>query len=155
MSGGSTQAMGFTVEHLHHRRRRDALNPYFSHGNILRLEDRITKQVRKLCKRFEDSCVADTPVNLTVAYLALTMDIITTYALGRSSSLLDKEFSHQWKDTITAIMRSTALMNHFNWLQTLLDLLPTFIAKQLPQMSPIFELRKVVYSDHDPSDPLL
>ena len=142
-SGDSAKAMGFTLKHHHHRLRREALNPYFSKANVLRLEDRVTRCVGKLCVRFERYKASQEPVNLTVAYLALTMDIIATYSFGQSSNMLEKEFSSKWKDTITVIMQNTSVINHFPWLPRLMDNFPTFLAKGLPDLSALTDLKKV------------
>ncbi|KAF4626138.1 hypothetical protein G7Y89_g12019 [Cudoniella acicularis] len=141
-SGDSAQAMGFTIKHQHHRLRREALNPYFSKLSVLRLESRINDHVRRLCGRLEEYRLSQQPVNLTLAYLALTMDIITDYSFGKSSDMLEKKFTAKWKDTIAIIMRNTSVINHFSWLPRLMDKAPAFLAKALADVSALLDLKK-------------
>ena len=133
--------MGFTIKHEHHRPRREALNLYFSKGRVLRLENRIQQKVERLCARLVEYRASGQPVNLTAAYLSLTMDIITSYCFGSCSDMLDQDFTTKWKDTITTIMKNTAVFNHFSWMPKLLDLLPCCVAKWLPDISVLLNLK--------------
>lgn len=134
--------MGFTLKHHHHRIRREALNPYFSKGNVLRLEDRIKKRIYKLSERIDSFADSQEPVNLTVAYLALTMDVITDYCFGKGSGMLEQEFTTKWKDTITTVMQNTSVINHFRWLPWLMENTPHFLATKLPDLSALLDLKK-------------
>jgi len=138
--------MGFTVKHHHHRLRREVLNPYFSKANVLRLEDRIKQCVNRLCERLDEYRVSQKPVNLTVAYLALSTDVITAYSFRKSLDMLEKPFSSQWKDTITLLMQNTSFINQFSWLPRLVNTLPAFLLNRLPGLpglSAFNDLKKV------------
>jgi hypothetical protein len=74
------------------------LNSLVSKCNILIFEGTIRKVVDHLCERIPDYRDANKTINLTNAYLAMTMDIATAYAFGRSSALLSQEkFSQKWR----------------------------------------------------------
>jgi cytochrome P450 len=142
-SGNSAQAMGFTVDHWHHRERREPINPHFSKRNVSRLESLIRLKVEQLCERLEEYSASRQPVNLTVCYLAFTMDVITTYSFGKSSNLLENELNTRWKDTITSIMKSTSVLNHFSWIPKVMDLLPEYLISGFMDMAVLIKLKMV------------
>jgi hypothetical protein len=147
-SGDSAQAMGFTVSHDLHRMRRTAVDYFFSTRSVTQLEHVVQGKIGRLCERIEEFKSKKTPLNLTVAFLALTMDIIETYSFGCSSDLLDlPEFSPEWRDTITAVMSKTALMNHFGWIPKLVRLIPeSVLEKQEPAVAKMNSLKRVCFS---------
>jgi cytochrome P450 len=105
--------MGFTVPHELHRKRRQAVDHFFSTQSVAKLEDTIRQKIEKLCGRIEEYGQAGKPINLTETFLALTMDIIESYSFGVSSNILEHPtFSSEWGTTITGIMSKTALLNH-------------------------------------------
>ncbi|KAF1948662.1 putative cytochrome P450 [Byssothecium circinans] len=136
-SGDSAQAMGFTVSHNLHRMRRTAVDHFFSTRSVAQLEHVVQERIQRLCERIEEFKNKQTPLNLTVAFLALTMDVIETYSFGVSSNLLDlPEFSPEWRDTITAVMSKTALMNHFGWIPKIVKMIPqSVLEKQEPAIA--------------------
>jgi len=82
----SAHGSGFsTVPHDLHRLRRGVLNPYFSKGNILRLEPVILERIEKLSKRLADAAAREEIVRLDVAFRALTTDTILEYAFGQDT----------------------------------------------------------------------
>ena len=144
-SGDSAQAMGFTVSHDLHRMRRTAVDYFFSTRSVAQLEHVVHERIQKLCERIEEFKTKQVPLNLTVAFLALTMDVIETYSFGVSSNLLElPEFSPEWRDTITAVMSKTALMNHFGWIPKLVQLIPeSVLEKQEPAIAKMNGLKRV------------
>jgi hypothetical protein len=144
-SGDSAQAMGFTVSHDLHRKRRQTLDSFFSTQSVKKLEGVVQDKIDKLCDRLDDYKKAETPVNLTLAFLALTMDIIETYSFGQSSNLLGlPEFSIEWRNTITGIMSKTSLLNHCGWIPTIIHLFPeAFIEKLEPSLAMMNGLKRV------------
>lgn len=63
-------ATGFTVEHTHHRLRRDALAPFFSKRNTVALESNIKDYIDRLCAKMAEHHALKQPFNLTVGSLA-------------------------------------------------------------------------------------
>jgi hypothetical protein len=58
-------AIGATVSHDLHRKRRDAISPFFSKRNVLYLEPVITQKVEQLCQLINKHAVEKTPINLS------------------------------------------------------------------------------------------
>ncbi|RAH57400.1 cytochrome P450 [Aspergillus piperis CBS 112811] len=130
-------ATGFTVEHAHHRMRRDALAPFFSKRNTLGLEDSIKACVDQLCANIARAHAAQEPFNLTLGSIATTMDVLTSYSFGQPFGLLaDEALATQWRDTVFHIMRALPIVRAFPLLVRLVDLLPPIISKWItPDLS--------------------
>ncbi|KAL8696123.1 MAG: hypothetical protein Q9224_002960, partial [Gallowayella concinna] len=85
-------AFAFTaLNHDEHQQRRQPWNSFFTKTAVNSLEARITTQIDKLSSRIEEFASSGKILPISVAYSAMTMDIITEYALGRSYGLLDHE----------------------------------------------------------------
>ena len=137
--------MGFTVSHDLHRIRRAAIDPYFSKRSVLKLESVIDAKIARLCEVIESFREKREPMNLTNCLLATTTDIITEYAFADCHNLLDsEELSNKWEDTITCIMKNTALINHYGWLPRVMESVPRGISQLATiDISMIAELRAV------------
>lgn len=85
---GST---AFTADHDLHRKRRAAMGPHFSKRSIQSLEPLIMEKVSKLVDRFREVAGSGKIVNMSAAYAALTMDVISRYSFGQSMGNLEKE----------------------------------------------------------------
>ena len=144
-SPDSDNATGFTVDHELHRLRREALSPFFSKRNVTSLESRIKAKIEFLCQRLDEYVVSHNPVNLTVASLALTMDILTEYAFAEDFGLLKQDdFNVKWKDTILSIMQALPTVRHFKWFLRLVTALPPSLARLVaPDMSQLVEWKEV------------
>ena len=142
---GTSSGMFATVPHDLHRLRRGALNPYFSKQSVARLVPVILSRVDTLCQRLREAQSSGNPVNLSVAYSALTADIITKYSFGKSYGyLLKPDFASEFY----AILLRSGFVGHvikqFGWLSPLMDALPTWlVALMSPEMTPLIHLRNV------------
>ena len=85
---GST---AFTADHDLHRKRRAAMGPHFSKRSIQSLEPLIMEKVSKLVDRVREVAGSGKIVNMSAAYAALTMDVISRYSFGQSMGNLEKE----------------------------------------------------------------
>lgn len=63
-------SLGGTVQHDLHRKRREALNPFFSRRSVQGLGPMICAKVELLCKRLDDHVKSQIPVNLSDVYFA-------------------------------------------------------------------------------------
>jgi len=70
-SGLPQSAFG-TPEHNLHRRRRAALNPYFSKAKVRILQPRIESGLNNLLARFREFQESGEPMTVSLAYAALT-----------------------------------------------------------------------------------
>ena len=128
-----------TVQHDHHRVRRGALSPFFSKKSISAIEPLIQSKVDLLCTALgeyapggTDEGRAGKEVELGVAYMSLTLDIISHYAFGKSYGLLELPgFSQKWKDVVEKVMESFALVRNLPWVPELLKKLPMPITKMI------------------------
>jgi len=123
-SSGRKSIFGTVSQDLH-RVRRSALNPFFSKRSITAIGPLIQDKVDKLCTSLSTYVNGERPANLSIAYLSLTIDVISQYAFGKSYGLVDRpEFSPLWYDMTTHIMESHAQVRHFPWLEGLVKSLP-------------------------------
>ena len=67
------------VPHGHHRLRRRTLNPFFSKKSITSIETLIQDKVDKLCIVLSNYANTEEPVELGLAHVALSLDIISHY----------------------------------------------------------------------------
>ena len=73
-----------SVHNEDHRRRRAALNPFFSRKKVLELEDIVHDKADKLCRILQNNKDADKPTNIDAAFRAISVDVVTDYAFGES-----------------------------------------------------------------------
>ena len=109
------------------------------------LESRIKAKIELLCQRLEGHIVSQDPFNLTVASLALTMDILTDYAFAEDFGLLkQKDFNVKWRDTILSIMQALPTVRHFKWFLRIVTALPESLARLVaPDLSQLIEWKQV------------
>ena len=67
-------AIGTTIKNDLHRKRREALNPFFNKKSVMGLESVIGQKVKQLCRLMEDHSKQQTPVNLSDVYFAFAYD---------------------------------------------------------------------------------
>ena len=144
-SGNSALAMGFTVSHELHRLRRGALDPYYSKSNVLKDSSIIEDKAQKFCALIETCVSSGQTLNLTDALVATTTDIISIFAFNDCFNLLDSgELTAKWRRTVTSVMKSTALTNHFGWIPHVVRNLPKCISRFIaPDLNLVFEYKSV------------
>ncbi|KAL8675836.1 MAG: hypothetical protein Q9224_002309, partial [Gallowayella concinna] len=74
-----------------HRLRRLPLAPYFSKKSVAEMSRFIEERLNVLCRRIRDCQTKSTPMPLGLGYVALTTDIISSYALADCYHLLERE----------------------------------------------------------------
>jgi len=63
-----SEATGATISHDFHRRRREALNPFFSKKSVMAFESLIQQKVAKFQDLLNHHAQHQTPINLSDAY---------------------------------------------------------------------------------------
>ena len=102
-----------TVPHDHRRLRRGTLNPFFSKKSVTSIETLIQDKVDKLCIALSNYADTGEPVELGLAYMALSLEIISHYAFGKYFGLVEQPgFSPLWKDVVTMTMESFSLLQN-------------------------------------------
>ncbi|KAL5325161.1 hypothetical protein ACEPPN_006284 [Leptodophora sp. 'Broadleaf-Isolate-01'] len=141
---GNPKSNFSTVDHHHHRLRRQPQNPFFSKASILRLEPIINGMIDKLCTRMDIFKKSGEPMPLDLAYRCLTTDIVTRYALNKSWDYLDSDdFSPKWFQTIKATAEMGHLIKQANWILPVVRALPDSIMSRLsPDMMLILDWQR-------------
>ena len=124
-------SIGATVDHSVHRMRRDAFSSFWSRANISALEPMINDKVDLLCNRLT---AAPGVINLSDAFMALTVDVIGQFAFGKDYAYLRRDdLGGQWRKDLTSMMRNTKVLAHFYFLTKVLNWLPEkFVFKHAP-----------------------
>jgi hypothetical protein len=134
-----------------HKRRREALTPFFSKRNVLHLEPLITGKVEQLCQLIAKHAADKTPINLSDAFFAFSNEYgLILYSGGimliDDSVVTNFLFAHQTDiladEAQAAILRHNSyellmginINKHFPWLPDFLESLPLSISK--PMMPP-------------------
>jgi cytochrome P450 len=80
------------------------------------------------------------------AFMALTMDIITTYVYGKSYDHLNHpDFNLEWKDAIMASFATASLIRLFPWILNILKMMPDSSVKaSAPAMGLLIEWQNKV-----------
>ncbi|TVY25710.1 Cyrochrome P450 monooxygenase [Lachnellula hyalina] len=121
-----------TIDHQHHRLRRQPLSPFFSKQSILRLEPTISSMVEKLSSRIAEFKRSGQPMPLRLSFACLSTDIVHLYAFNIYSNHLDsQDFSPKWNETIASVSKVTTFMKHFPWLYKVFQRLPQWITSAI------------------------
>jgi cytochrome P450 len=127
-AGESTFATGSAELH---RLRRSAMNPFFSKASISSRFPVVQQAVKRLCERLDD-CIQTGQVILTkLPFIALTNDVISLFAFGKSYGTLEEpDFGAYWKEIFATGIRMPPAIRIFPPLRLML-LLPTWVAIRL------------------------
>jgi cytochrome P450 len=144
MMAGAPRSAFSTVEHDVHRMRRGALNPFFAKRSVVHLEPRIQDRVTTLCDRLAECLTSGEVVRLDVAFMALTMDVITEYCYGTSYNYIaEPDFKLEWKESMATLFEGAALRRAAPWLTTFLQKFPDeYIVNLMPQMGILIRWQK-------------
>ena len=81
----------------------------------------IKEKVERLCQRLDEFATSQEPINLSVTFVALTVDIISQCCYADSFNYLGTtDFTPAWRETVIRRMKSMKLISHFPILLTLL-----------------------------------
>ena len=105
----------------------------------------ISYMVEKLCRRIGECRKSGEPMPMRQAYMCLTTDIITLYALNRSWNHLDSpDFSPFWVETLKNTVEVASLVKYFPWILPLTQALPMSVIKAInPGMAMLFDYQHV------------
>ncbi|KAL8715238.1 MAG: hypothetical protein Q9220_001196 [cf. Caloplaca sp. 1 TL-2023] len=131
-----------TVQHEAHRRLRAPLAPFFSKKSISGMTGLIHERLGVLCHRIHEFKVSRRPMPLGLAFVALTADIVSTYALIRRLHLVEREdFSVDHHHMLVNFNTSCHLLKHFPWFFRMMQKMPHRIASWLdPELALMFSL---------------
>lgn len=126
--------------------RRKAANPFFAHANILRFEPTMKLMLGKLCARIEEYRQSNgMRMNMRLAYMCFTTDVITSFALNHSWNFLDaKDFNPWWWETTQSTAAMTKWAKQFPWLFPIMQNLPGFIVATMnPSLILVLNMQRV------------
>jgi Cytochrome P450 len=121
-----------TVEHEIRRKRRGAMNAFFSkvsiESNVLIIQDKISK----MCKRLDALCGTKQVQDLEAIYLALTTDVLTQCSYGWTYDYLDyPDFAMTWKLVSAGGRQSAAIVRSFPLIDKIVRCMPLEVAVKL------------------------
>ncbi|KAL4895476.1 cytochrome P450 [Aspergillus ambiguus] len=134
-----------TIDHSHHRLRRETLNPFFSKRAVLGLEHIIHDKVEKVRVALRRAYKNKTVVSLDGIFAALTADVISHYTYGESIGILESE---DLKNDFREAVNGASLMCHYTrfvpGVTTILDLIPGVIKWLQPGTKALFNLKDMI-----------
>lgn len=137
--------------------RRDLLMPMFSRRSILQLEDTIKKRVGRLVDRLSAFSL-NTPVDLTAAFKSVAVDLISDYCTANPLGAMDHPtFHHPLVDGIEDSLKGFWYLNHFPFLRTAMNYVPTWIMHRINPSMAAFQIsadvatKFIAAADADPS----
>ncbi|CAG8956484.1 hypothetical protein HYFRA_00003870 [Hymenoscyphus fraxineus] len=126
--GGVGASAGFDL----HKKRRDALTPFFSKRNVTFLEPLITKKVNHLCDVIQKHADTSTPVNLSDVFFAFSNDVVVNFLFAHEVNLLaDIELAAKQRKNSNELLLGINMNKHFPWIPDFLEALPLFISKPI------------------------
>ncbi|KAJ5091969.1 hypothetical protein NUU61_006839 [Penicillium alfredii] len=142
---GAPYSLVATIDHDHHRQRRNFLNNYFSKRSVASLTPLIHEKVDQLIRRFEDAFRKRTVLHLQLDFAALTADVITQYSFGWSHGYLDDTNSLRSNDLVDAVngvMTMFHINRFFPFLITIFRAAPPAVLRWLqPCMADLFDVK--------------
>lgn len=134
-----------TVQHDVHRRRRNALNSFFSGASVRRLEPIIENHMHRMLLRMQRSGKYGEVVELHHMFKACASDIITLYAFGDSFHFMDEDdYGRPYFQAGEEFTSMTHVFGAFPWLFTLALSTPGWLIKYLkPKMTEFVDRKEV------------
>ncbi|KAL9623137.1 MAG: hypothetical protein Q9204_007976, partial [Flavoplaca sp. TL-2023a] len=134
-----------------HRHRRLPLAPYFSKKSVAEMSGDIEERLKILCKRMSDSSTTGNPMPLGLAFVALTTDIISKYALADCYHLLERDdLGADYHQLLVGFVHSCHFIKHFTWLYNFIQGLPDPVVLWLqPSLRLAFKIMNNMEKDVD------
>ncbi|KAK1963382.1 trichodiene oxygenase [Colletotrichum sublineola] len=117
-----------TVDHDLHRRRRGAMNKFFSRAQMFKLEPKVHALAQRLCdKLLAGAGDPDKVVPLTEAYSCFTSDVVSQYCFGEAFGFLDREtWTPNFREAVYGQLNHIFIFRFFPWLKAILLVGPMF-----------------------------
>ncbi|OCL12778.1 cytochrome P450 [Glonium stellatum] len=143
--GSAPESAFATSDHDLHRKRRAALNPYFSKTKVRSLQPVIEERAEALCKILEEFQSTGEIMKATLGFAAATNDIAMQYAFGRSENRVEApDFDPSFHDASVSGISVAHLSKHFPWILNLMMSLPDKASIVMnPNMFSFIKLKRV------------
>ncbi|KAI1131766.1 cytochrome P450 [Nemania abortiva] len=137
---GTPDSLVATVDHDTHRRRRNAISPFFSTARIRALDPIMQEHMAKLLVRMEHAARRRVIIRMHPLIKACTSDIINIYAFGDSFHFLDREdLGQPYYQATDVFFALTHWFGHFTWFADLVHSLPFgLVALLAPPMEEMY-----------------
>lgn len=113
------------INHEVHRKRRAAINLFFSKINVTSAQSMIHKNVSLLVRRLRQDLANGGIAEMRKTYLAMTTDTLCDHTFGKPLDLLQEDKkADEWKRTIKAVAILIPLIKQFTWVIPLALKLP-------------------------------
>uniref|UniRef100_A0A0W0FQL4 Cytochrome p450 n=1 Tax=Moniliophthora roreri TaxID=221103 RepID=A0A0W0FQL4_MONRR len=124
------------------RTRRAMLNPLFSRRAILKLERVVQERVDILVERLH-ACPEDEPVNLSLAFRCVSLDVISGYCFANCFHALETPgFRHPIICAIHELLPNCWMQKHFPILVNVIELMPEWLVAWInPGVKPFLGVR--------------
>lgn len=123
-------SIGGTANHDLHKKRREALNPFFSKKSVIGLGPMIADKVQELSARLEECMKQQTPVNLSDLYFAFAMDVVSQYSFGTNEDLLGNLIrTSVLRHNLTRLLLGVKVRAHFPWILEITKRLPYLVSQ--------------------------
>lgn len=125
-------AGGMTIEHEVHRKRRGALNPFFSKASIQASVPIIQEKLAVMINRLDKVAGSREVLDLEAVYLALTTDVLTQCSYGWTYDYINHpEWAYTWKVINTGGRASAAIVRSFPLVGRIVRATPLSVAVKL------------------------
>ncbi|KAI1319321.1 cytochrome P450 [Xylariaceae sp. FL0255] len=134
---GTPYSIVSTLEHDLHRRRRNALNAFFSVGSIRRLEPIMKKYMTQIISRMERAGEVGEIIQMHPIFRACASDVITEYAFGECSRFMQQpDFGRAFFESTDVFFYLTHVFGLVPWAVYYAQRMPTWMIKLLvPRLS--------------------
>jgi cytochrome P450 len=121
-----------TLDEEWHRQRRAPISQFFSKRSIRNLEPMIQANVKKLTERIHGEHVAGTVLNLSNAYSALALDVISSYCFGIPEQALDQpEYGRVMRETLNDGVQVNQFGRQFPALYAIMVKMPPWLLEKI------------------------
>ena len=128
---------------IEHRVRKQVLAPAFSASQIQGISPQIEAKIDHMCEIFKRLAESSTPVNITAAFKAYALDIISEIVIGEGFGALDcVGFRHPKLDVMKECIQGAWICRAFPLMSRLTLALPSSIVKPFVRI-PMIEVALV------------
>jgi hypothetical protein len=134
-----------TPDHDLHRRRRNALNSFFSVASIRRLEPIMKKYMAKMITRMEQAGENGEIMSMHGVFKACASDVITEYAFGECFGFMNTpDFGRAFFESTDVFFYLTHIFGLVPWLVYYVQNMPSWLVKLLvPHLSELRDRQDV------------